>query len=163
MALTIKPPLVCSLFTNSSSMELTPHNSSSQKKPHAALMSSTPVQENGNCHACLSMMPPELITNVFCQLPSFPDVFTLSTVCHRLRHVWLENVTSIYNAIAPRSIPCESAARRFLVDQVGLGLDSPMSARDVVCMVRNADIVENAILQFEREVVSRVRSKWICC
>ena len=34
-----------------------------------------------------------------------------------------------------------------------------MSATDVVRMSRNAIVVENAILQFEREIVSRVRSE----
>ena len=61
--------------------------------------------------------------------------------------------------IAPRSIPCQRAARRFLIDQAGPGLGSPVSAKDVVCMVRNAGVIEKAILQFEREIVRRVRSK----
>lgn len=97
-------------------------------------------------------MPPEVATNIFCHLPSVSDVFALSAVCHRLRDLWLKNVTPIYNHVAPRSIPCESAARRFLGDQGGPGLGSPMSAKDVVRMVRNAAVVENAIRQFEREI-----------
>ena len=104
-------------------------------------------------------MPPEVATNIFCQLPSFSDVFALSAVCLRLRHLWLENVNPVYNRIAPRVIPCNSAARRFLVDQDGPGLESPMSAKDVVRMVRNACVVEKAILQFEREIVRRVRGE----
>jgi hypothetical protein len=105
-------------------------------------------------------MPPEVATNIFCQLPSFPDVFALSRVCHRLRELWLMNVNSIYNEIAPRSIPCINAAGRFLVVHDGLSLESPIAAKDVVRMLRNADVVEKAILQFEREIVSRVKSKW---
>lgn len=104
-------------------------------------------------------MPPEVAINIFRQLPSFSDVFALSAVCCRLRHLWLKSVNPIYNQIAPRSILCERAARRFLVDQDGPGLGSPMSAKDVVRMVRNAGVIENAILQFEREIVRRVRSK----
>ncbi|KAL8711677.1 MAG: hypothetical protein Q9225_007075 [Loekoesia sp. 1 TL-2023] len=103
------------------------------------------------------MMPPEVATNIFCQLPSFSDVFALSAVCRRMRDLWLENVTPIYNEVAPKGIPCERAARHFLVDQGGSALWSPMSARDVVRMTRNAGVVDNAILQFEREIVSRVR------
>ena len=105
------------------------------------------------------MMPPEVATNIFCQLPSFSDVFALSAVCCRLRHLWLENVNAVYNQIAPRTIPCERVARRSLVDQDGPGLGSPMSAKDVVRMVRNAGIIESAILQFEQQIVCRVRSK----
>ena len=70
------------------------------------------------------------------------------------------NVNSIYNEIAPRSIPCINAAGRFLVVHDGLSLESPIAAKDVVRMLRNADVVEKAILQFEREIVSRVKSKW---
>ena len=70
------------------------------------------------------------------------------------------NVNPVYNVIAPRSIPCHNAARHFLVVHDGLSLESPMAAKDVIRMLRNADVVEKAILQFEREIVSRVRSKW---
>ena len=122
-------------------------------------MSSTPVHGDGNRHLSLSMMPPEVATNIFCQLPSFSDVFALSAACCRLRHLWLKSVNPIYNQIAPRSIPCERAARRFLVDQDGSDLGTRVSANDVVRMLRNAGVIETAILQFEREIVSRVRSK----
>ena len=106
------------------------------------------------------MIPPEVATNIFCQLPSLFDVFALSGVCRLLRHCWLQSVNPIYNHVAPRSIPCERASHRFLVDQDGPGLGSPMSAKDVVRIVRNAGVIEKAVLQFEREIVSRVRSKF---
>lgn len=105
----------------------------------------------------LSSMPPEVITKIFCQLPSFTDVFAFSAVCCHSRHTWFNNVNQIYNQIG--SIPCERAARRFLADQDGLGLEFPMSAKDVVRMVRNTRVIENAIRQFEREIVGRVKSK----
>ena len=107
----------------------------------------------------LSIMPPEVATNIFCQLHSFSDVFVLSAVCRRLRHLWLNSVNQIYKQVAPRSISCEPAARRLLVDQDGPGLGSPLSVKDVIHMVQNTGVIENAILQFEREIVSRVRSK----
>ena len=122
-------------------------------------MSSSLVQGDVNQHLSLSMMPTEVIIYIFCQLPSFSDVFALSAVCCRLRHLWLKDVNPTYNQIAPRSIPCERAARRFLIDQGGPRLESSVSARNVVRMVRNAGVIGKAILQFEREIVSRVRSK----
>ena len=122
-------------------------------------MSSSLVQGDDYQHPSLSIMPPEVVMNIFCQLPTFSDVCALSAVCCRLRHLWLKNVNPVYKHIAPRSIPCERAACRFLIDQDGPGLASPVSAQDVVRMVRNAGVVEKAILQFEREIVSRVRSK----
>ena len=105
------------------------------------------------------MAPPEVAINIFCQLPSFSDVFALSAVCRRLRHLWLENSNSIYNHIAPEAIPCERAARRFLVDQGGPGLGLPMSAKYVVRVVQNAEVIKHTILQFEREVVWRAQSE----
>ena len=104
-------------------------------------------------------MPPEVLVKILCQLHSFSDVFALSAACCRLRHLWLTIVNPVYKQVAPRSIPCERAARRFLTDQDKPGLESPVSAKDVVRMVRNAGVIEKAILQFEREIVSRVRSK----
>ena len=122
-------------------------------------MTSTPTHGDYDVHPSLSMMPPEVATHIFCQLSSFPDVFALSAVCRRLRHFWLNSVNQVYVQVAPRSISCEHAARRFLADQDGPGLGSPLSAADVVRMVRNAGVIEDAILQFEREIVSRIRSK----
>lgn len=123
-------------------------------------MSLSLVQGDDYQHPSLSIMPREVVINIFCQLPSFSDVFTLSAVCCRLRHLWLNNVNPVYKQIAPRSISCERAARRFLIDQDGPGLGSPMSAEDVVRMVRNAGVIAKAIVQFEREIVSRVRSRF---
>lgn len=123
-------------------------------------MTSTPVQGDRYCRPSLSSMPPEVMRNIFCQLPSFTDVFALSAVCCRSRRVWFNEVNQIYKQIAPRSVLCERAARRFLTDQDGPDLESPMSAKDVVRMVRNARVIENAIRQFERQIVSRVRSKF---
>ena len=122
-------------------------------------MSSTPTQGDDDVHPSLSTIPAEVATNIFCQLPSFSDVFALSAVCRRLRHFWLNSVNQIYNQVAPRSISCEPSARRFLADQDGPGLGSSLSAKDVIRMVHNAGVIDNAILQFEREIVSRIRSK----
>lgn len=107
----------------------------------------------------LFSLPPEVTTKVFENLSSFSDVFALAATCRRLRDVWSTGVTPIYNSVAPRSIACERDARRFLVDQHGPKLKSPMVAETVLQMVRNASIIEKAILQFEREIVCRVRSK----
>lgn len=122
-------------------------------------MPSTPSQEDHSNRYSLSVVPPEIATHIFCRLSSFSEVFALSAVCRRLRNLWLENADSIYKQIAPRSIACEDAARRFLVDQGGPRLGSPISAKDIDGVVRNAGVIEGAILQFEREVVSRVNSK----
>lgn len=122
-------------------------------------MLSQPVQAAGNRTIDLLSMPPELVNKIFCQLPSFSDVFGLSATCHQLRHVWSSNVTLIYTHVGPRSIACEPQARDFLIYQDGPALDCPMSAKDVAHMVQNSRVVEKAIRQFEREIVCRVKSK----
>ena len=121
-------------------------------------MSSTNVDGNGKPHTSLSTVPPEVATDIFSQLPSLADVLALSRTSHRLQDVWLQNVNPVYNNVAPKSIACESAARRFLVDQGGPDLVHSMTAKDVVRILRNANVVEGAIRQFEQEIVSRVRS-----
>ena len=105
------------------------------------------------------MIPAEVATSLLCQLTSFSDVFALSAVCRWLRHIWLNSVNQIYHQVAPRSISCKPAARRFLAGQDGPGMGSPLVAKDVVRMVQNAGVIENAVLQFEQNVVSRIKSK----
>ena len=120
-----------------------------------------PSQLDSTTIPSVSTLPPEVAINIFSQLPSFSDVFNLSSVCHSLRYIWLENVNPIYNLVAPRCIEGENAARRLLADQGGSSPDAAaVSARDVMQMMRNRGILMKAISQFEREVVSRVTSKY---
>ena len=104
-------------------------------------MSLRPVLGDDNRHPPLSMMPPEIAADIFCQLYPFFDAFALSAVCCRLRHLWLESVNPIYNHIAPRIISYERAERRFLADQDGPGVGTPMSAKDVLRMERSASVI----------------------
>ena len=86
-------------------------------------------------------------------MPSFPDVFALSETCRRLQDIWVVNVREVYRHVAPKCVLCERHARRFLASQGGLAVESPtLSPKDVVQMMTNAQVVENAILQFEREI-----------
>lgn len=126
----------------------------------ATKMPSPPAHYVDERNHSLFSLPPEVTTEIFGNLPSFFDVFALAATCRRLRDVWSTSVIPIYNSVARRSIAYERDARRFLVYQHGLKLESPMIAETVVQMVRNATIVEKAVLQFEREIVSRVRSKF---
>lgn len=122
-------------------------------------MQALSVQKVGNGNGSLSLLPAELTTEIFCLLPSLSDVFALAAICRQFRYVWTSNVTRIYHQVAPRSIPCERYARRFRADQGGPAVECwKLSPADVVCMVRNACVVEKAIIQFEREIVRRVRS-----
>ncbi|KAL1967196.1 hypothetical protein VTN77DRAFT_3487 [Rasamsonia byssochlamydoides] len=104
-------------------------------------------------------LPAELITNIICWLPSFPDVFAFAATCRRHRQIWSENVTVIYNRIAPKTIRCRRDARLLLADQGGADVGSPvLSASDVLRLVRNQHIVEKAIDQFNRDVMCHVHS-----
>ena len=61
--------------------------------------------------------------------------------------------------VALSSIACQQHARRFLIDQGGPAWEAPLSKGHLVRMAMNADVVEKAVIQFEREIVCRVRSK----
>ena len=119
------------------------------------------IQAANDSNGPLLSVPVELITKTFGLLPSLFDVLALAATCRRFRRVWTTNVTSIYGQVASRSIPCEPYARRFLADQGGPATNFPtLSARDVLCIVRNSCVIEKAILQFEKDIVCRVKSKF---
>ena len=121
-------------------------------------MQSPSMQAASHISDPLSLIPVELLTNIFNLLPSLSDVLALAATC-RFRRIWTMNVTTIYSHVAPRSIPCERHARRFLADQDGPATDYPtLSASDVICMLRNSCVVEKAMLQFEKDIVHLVKS-----
>lgn len=102
----------------------------------------------------LLSISPELMTNIFCQLPYFTDIFVFAATCHRLRDIWTSNSTAVYTEVAQRCIPCLHRARILLADQGRIEHHSPqVSAKDVVQMVHNAHVIDHAIEQFEREIV----------
>lgn len=103
-------------------------------------------------------MPTEMILKFFCHLTSLSEVLALAAVNRALRLIWTGNITHIYYRVAPQSISCEHHARRFREDQRGSCFESgPMGVPDVICIARNARIVEKAIVQFEREIVCKVK------
>ena len=108
----------------------------------------------------LLLLPAELLTAVYCHLPSFYDVSSLASTCHRLRHVWLQNVATIYKPVARVSITCERHARILLADQGGPSPESEItSVSDVARMMQNMQAVDKAIVQFESKIVSKVRAR----
>ena len=116
------------------------------------------IQATNDGNSPLLSIPVELVTEIFSLLPSFFDILALAATCSRLRRIWTANVTSIYSQVASRSISCERYARRFLADQGGPAMNFPtLSARDVLCMLRNSCVLEKAIIEFEEQIVCRVR------
>ena len=108
----------------------------------------------------LSPFPVELLTIVFCHLSSFQDVFNLAFTCYRAQDVWLNNVATIYKHIARVSITCEDHARIFLADQGGPAPESEItSGRDVFQMMKNQNVINKVILEFERQIVSNVKAR----
>ncbi|KAG8534352.1 uncharacterized protein KY384_001196 [Bacidia gigantensis] len=119
--------------------------------------SNTPI----GARPTLISLPSEITIQVICRLPRLADVLALSATCKHLRDIWSSNVTQIYDCLASKSIPCLQHARSFYADQEGLAVDDAMSTTGVARMMRNARIVEKAIVQFEREIVSRVKTDGI--
>ncbi|KAG7001885.1 hypothetical protein G7Y79_00030g064180 [Physcia stellaris] len=108
----------------------------------------------------ITRFPVELVTVVFCHLPSFQDVFSLASTCHRVRDVWLENLATIYKCVARASITCEHHARILLADQGGPAPDSEItSVRHVSQMLKNQNAIFKAIREFESQIVSRVKAR----
>ena len=102
----------------------------------------------------------ELLLQIFVLLPSLPDALSLATTCRQLRGVWINNVNTIYMSIAPKTILCHHSARRLLAGSDAPPPELPLtSPDDVRSILHTSRIVEKAIVQFEREVVPKVRCK----
>lgn len=107
-----------------------------------------------------SSFPVELLTSVFCHFPSFREVFILSSTCRQLRDVWLDNVAIIYNHVARDSILYERHTGNFLAAQGGSSPDSEItSAKDAVGMMKNMHVIVMPLLQFECQIVHRVKAR----
>jgi hypothetical protein len=105
-------------------------------------------------------IPVELIVDIFSQLSSLDEVLSLAASCIRLRLAWHENPSQIYAAVGSGLISCEKHALQFLSDKKGTKVvASNISAKDVLSLLRNSRIIENAIPEFEKGVVTRVKSE----
>lgn len=114
----------------------------------------------GDSNDQLLSLPTELITRIYCSLPSLVDVLTLSSSCHRLRDIWLINASPIYHVVAPKNIPCERHARRLLADQKGaVDADFIFSAEDILRIIKNSYIVEEAVFQYEIQINHKVKGR----
>ncbi|KAL9033241.1 MAG: hypothetical protein Q9180_006051, partial [Flavoplaca navasiana] len=90
-------------------------------------------------------------------LPS--NVFSFASTYHQLQDVWFEGVTTIYRHVAKVSITCEPLARIFLTDQSGPAPKAGIQlASNLHQMMRNQSMVHKAIIQFESDIVSKVRT-----
>lgn len=105
-------------------------------------------------------LPPELVVDVLCLLPSLSDVIAFCSTARRYRHICSENVTTVYKHVGPRSIRCHQYARILLNDQGGPTSDSSdLTVDDVLRLLRNSRIAEKAVGKFNRDIVCRVKSK----
>lgn len=56
-------------------------------------------------------IPVELISRIFCHLPTFQDAFAFAAASHQIQNAWSEDVSAIYESISPRTIQCRRYAR----------------------------------------------------
>ena len=105
----------------------------------------------------MNTVPVEIVVKVFEQLDSISDVLAFASTSRRLSGIWKSNVSVIYRQIGPRCIPEESHARQFHFDDRDVDSSSAMMYSDVLECAHNAIVVEKAILQFEAEIVWRVK------
>jgi len=125
------------------------------------MKSSSPTQHfhnaNNNNNDPFVSLPIEVTIQIICRLPSFSDILALAATCRRLAHIWSENVGFIYQHIAPKAINCEHDARIPLADQVGEHSLVSLSVSHVLRLLRNVQVVEKAISEFNREIVCNAR------
>lgn len=122
-------------------------------------MNPPPATKNQLDECRLLSLPAELTTKIICHLPSLLDAFVLSQVSRKLQTLFIENITLIYNHVAARSLPCEYHARLLLIDQGGPPVNGTLSTHDVATLLRNCFKIERAIVQFEKEIVHKVRCR----
>ncbi|KAH8424664.1 uncharacterized protein LDX57_002408 [Aspergillus melleus] len=105
----------------------------------------------------LARLPSELIVSIFGALPSFSDVAWFAATSRRHRQVWVDNAYTIYQQVAPRTIPCSKHARVLLADQGGPPVsDTHLSFQEVLQLIRNAAALEQSVAEFEKNHISRV-------
>lgn len=115
---------------------------------------------HGPSNSPILSLPTELLTSIYCALPSLVDVLALAATCHRLHDNWLADASPIYQQVAPRSISCEQYARRLLADQKGAAnAASILSPKDVLCIMRNSYVVEKAVFQYEIQINHKVKGR----
>jgi hypothetical protein len=106
----------------------------------------------------LHSLPVEVVVLIYCKLPLFSDVLALANASCQLRAIWVENASCIYFSIGPSTIPCEKHARKFRNYQAGRDVEHlSVSSQDVINIMRNACIIEKAIVDFEHRAVRKVK------
>lgn len=103
----------------------------------------------------LSSFPAELVLGVFCSLSAFPDVLHLAGACQKHRQIFLDNVTTIYQHVSPRAIPCRRYARKLLADQGGALPNEAPTIQDFLQMTRNSIVVEKSVVTLMRRSLLR--------
>ncbi|KAL8648399.1 MAG: hypothetical protein Q9226_006012 [Calogaya cf. arnoldii] len=122
-------------------------------------MSTTQVDAHSSAGS-LSPFPVELLTAIFCHLPSSSDVLSLASTCHHLQTIWQHNVVTIYPHTIKPTITCSHHARHLLFAQGGPTPESEItSAKDIIRMLRTQHAIDKAILGFEREIVRHVKTR----
>lgn len=104
----------------------------------------------------ISSFPAEVDLDLFCSLSAFPDVLHLAATCQKYRQVFLHNVTTIYQHVSPRAIPCRSSARKLLADQGGALPNEAPTIQDFLRMTRNSIVMEKSVDHFNETVVSKM-------
>ncbi|EPE26288.1 hypothetical protein GLAREA_02200 [Glarea lozoyensis ATCC 20868] len=86
------------------------------------------------------------------------EVFYLASTCHRNRNIWMNNANSIFETVRFNDVWAGRQAYQFFLAQSGTNETDTKSVEDIRQIVRHYSVVENAILVFERQIVSRVTS-----
>ncbi|KAA8647681.1 uncharacterized protein ATNIH1004_006375 [Aspergillus tanneri] len=122
---------------------------------HRRMTLKVPNMMSGSPLECL---PTEVIVSIFTALPSFSDVAWFAATGRRFHRVWTENAYSIYQQIAPRTVPCRRHARILLADQGGPHPNAAnLSFPHVLRLIQNAAILERSAEDFNKHHRERVQ------
>lgn len=102
-------------------------------------------------------LPTEILVHIYCQLPSFSDVFHFAATCNRFNRVYCQNTNIIYDHISPKCIRCRYNARQLLANQKGIPVVNtitPITTSDVRQICQNARAVTECLKKYNSDFIA---------
>lgn len=101
-------------------------------------------------------LPTEILIYIYCQLPSFSDVFHFTATCKQFNIAYCQNTNIIYNNISRKCIQCQYHARQLLANQKGIPVDAttPITPSDVRQICQNACTVTECLKKYNSDYIA---------
>lgn len=101
-------------------------------------------------------LPTEILVHIYCQLPSFSDVFHFAATCKQFNSVYCQSTNIIYNHISQKCIQCRYNARQLLANQKGIPVNTttPITTSDVRQICQNACTVTECLKKYNSDFIA---------